>query len=67
MQRNEREGGKGAGRNTERRRKGNIMDEKDMEDERKDRKKNVNFLELHVFFIFVIRNRKVRRANKAFS
>jgi hypothetical protein len=49
MQRNEREGGKGAGRNTERRRKGNIMDEKDMEDERKDRKKNINFLELHVF------------------
>jgi hypothetical protein len=39
MQRNEREGGKGAGRNTERRRKGNIMDEKDMEDERKDRKR----------------------------
>jgi hypothetical protein len=36
---NEREGGKGAGRNTERRRKENIMDEKDMEDERKDRKR----------------------------
>jgi hypothetical protein len=46
--------GTGPGRNTERRRKGDRMDESDMEEERKDRKrkewrieKNVNFLELY--------------------
>jgi hypothetical protein len=36
MRRNEREGAKGEGRNTERRRKGDRMDERDMEEERKD-------------------------------
>jgi hypothetical protein len=36
MRRNEIEGGKGAARNTERRRKGDRMDERGVEEERKD-------------------------------
>jgi hypothetical protein len=49
-------GGKGTGRNTERKRKENRMDERHMEEERKDRKKkgwgigkNVNFLQLYFY------------------
>jgi hypothetical protein len=38
MRRNEREGGKGTGRNTERRRKRDRMDERGVEEEGKDRK-----------------------------
>jgi hypothetical protein len=57
MRCNERErGGKGTGRNTERRRKEDRMDERHMEEERKDRKrkgwgigKNVNFLQLYFY------------------
>jgi hypothetical protein len=70
MRRNEREEGKGAKRNTEQRRKGDRMDERNMEEEGKDRKrkgwrigKNVNFW--NCIFMFVIRNRKARRADKA--
>jgi hypothetical protein len=37
MQRNERKGEKGTGRNTERRWKGDKMDERDIEEEGKDR------------------------------
>jgi hypothetical protein len=37
MLRNEREGGKETGRNTERKRKGDKIDERDMEEEGKDR------------------------------
>jgi hypothetical protein len=39
MRRNEREGGKGAARNTKLKRKGDRMDERDMENERKDRER----------------------------
>jgi hypothetical protein len=39
MRRNEREEGKGAARNTKRRRKGDRIDERDMEDEGKDRER----------------------------
>jgi hypothetical protein len=39
MRRNEREGGKGAARNTERRRQGDRMDERDMEEKGKDRER----------------------------
>jgi hypothetical protein len=53
---------KGTRRNTEWRRKGDKMDERDVEEERKDRKK-VHFW--NFIFMFVIRNLKTRRANKA--
>jgi hypothetical protein len=38
MQRNETEGAKGQGRNSERRRKGDRLDERDMEEEGKNKK-----------------------------
>jgi hypothetical protein len=64
MGRNEKEGGKGATRNTERRRKRDMMDEKGMEEEGKDRegkgwgieRKNVSlivFLGI-VIFMFIL-------------
>jgi hypothetical protein len=76
MQRNEREGAKGQGRNTERRRKGDRLDEKDMEEEGKNRNTygwwieiNVTFIifRIVIFYVYIVsRNLKARRAIKAY-
>jgi hypothetical protein len=76
MQRNEREGAKGQGRNTERRRKGDRLDETDMEEEGKNRNTNGWGIEIKMLLLYfwncyfhvyiVSRDLKARRANKAY-
>jgi hypothetical protein len=76
MQRNEREGAKGQGRNTERRRKGDRLDERDMEEEGNNRNTNGWGIEIkmlllyfwnYYFHVYIVsKDLKLRRANKAY-
>jgi hypothetical protein len=76
MQRNEREGAKGQGKNTERRRKGDRLDERDMEEEGKNRNTNGWGIEIkmlllyfwnYYFHVYIVsKDLKPRRANKAY-